>query len=193
MALHIIGRGGRDLVLVPEPSRGASCKTCDRCDFAVSVMSGGGCTSCPLCTRDIWDEDAEVDDFGSDMVFFCADCGVTFDYCCSHNEDVTYHAKFITAVVDRKTGERFEGMPVFRSEIDCYHLLKDTWKPIWRCTCRGACNQRSHGHWGGNGTCCKPRDMAAVVIQRCFREWLRRRREAVGIRIFKRNMAKLWN
>jgi hypothetical protein len=63
------------------------------------------------------------------MVFFCTDCGITYDYCCSHDDEI-FHAKFITAVVDRKTGERFEGMPVFWSEVDCFLLLRDAWTTV---------------------------------------------------------------
>jgi hypothetical protein len=166
--LQILGRGGRDVLLVPGPSRGASCNSCGECNFAVSVMIDGGCTTCPFCNRDLWNEDSDELDTSetciySDMVFFCDDCGIRFDFCCSHNEDVTDHAKIITAVVDREIGERFEGMPVFRSEVDCYHFLKDACKPLWRCRCRGACSQLSHAHSGGKRRCCKSRDKAAVI------------------------------
>jgi hypothetical protein len=155
-----LGRGGISLILVPVPSCSG-----DDCDFAVSNMAGGDCQTCPLCNRcvEVTDEvpdELEIVGLDSDMVSFCAPCGITFDCCCSIGDEV-FHAKFITAVVDRKTGEQFEGMPVFRRELDSYLLLRDTWRATWTCTCRGACGELSRGRWGGQSK------MLQTVSQGC--------------------------
>jgi hypothetical protein len=177
---------GGDVILVPWSSRDASGRQIHSGrDYVVHNIGGGEDRTCPLCEEctstnaDPELDNSEVDGSYTDMVFFCTDCGITFDCCCELGND-TFCAKFVRAVVDRQTGECFEGMPVFPTEVDCFLLLKDTWTAVWDCTCTGAC--------GFN--CCKPQDSAAVVIQRCVRDWLRRRREAAYAQTFKRDLAR---
>lgn len=108
------------------------CHSCNNVGYFCTTPFGGDYTTCGSCgsfCKRLSDENDDYIIINDEIVEYCSNCKIITFVGCLHSENgctsSVFNAHFISEWLDKKTEEKFYGMPQFENLEECLEKIND--------------------------------------------------------------------